>query len=136
MTDTTTPPGLSDTGFLTIRIVLTVILGIGLLYGFLILKTFRRYGVVMDKAWQKRIDEWVQGKAREQPPGTPFIYPPVDNQYPPMDYGHPLNSSYSDNRTLRSYASGLTPPIKRGISKHIQSSLSCSVDNSHNFRSR
>ena len=72
------PPGLSDTGLLAIRIVLTVVLRISLLYGFLILRTFHRYGVVMDKAWQKRIDEWVQGKATE-PAESPFIPPAVGN---------------------------------------------------------
>ena len=38
VTDTTALPRLSYTGLLAIRIVLTVVLGIGLLYGFLILR--------------------------------------------------------------------------------------------------
>jgi hypothetical protein len=59
----TTPPGLSDTGLLVIRIVMTVVLGIGVLYGFLIMTTFQRYGVVMDKAWKQRIDKWIEEKA-------------------------------------------------------------------------
>ena len=58
----TTPPGLSDTGLLVIRIFMTVVLGIGVLYGFLIMTTFKRYGLVMDKAWKQRIDEWIEEK--------------------------------------------------------------------------
>jgi hypothetical protein len=59
----TTPPGLSDTGLLVIRIVMTVVLGIGVLYGILIMTTFQRYGMVMDKAWKHRIDDWIDEKA-------------------------------------------------------------------------
>ena len=97
----TTPSDISDTGLLAIRIVLTVVLGIGLLYGFLILRTFRRYGEVMDKAWQKRIGEWVQGKETLE---SSFIQPlaAVDNrrqshQHPSKHYasGHPPVPTYS-----------------------------------------
>ena len=98
----TTPSDISDTGLLAIRIALTVVLGIGLLYGFLILRTFRRYGVVMDKAWQKRIDEWipVQGRFFRETPESTFIQPAVDNppqshQNPSMHSGHPPVPSYS-----------------------------------------
>ncbi|KAF8806788.1 hypothetical protein BYT27DRAFT_7101124, partial [Phlegmacium glaucopus] len=56
----TTSPGISDTGLLTIRIVITVVLAIGVLFGFLIMTTFRRYGEVMDKAWKQRIDRWIE----------------------------------------------------------------------------
>ena len=97
VTDSTTPPGLSDTGSLAIRIVLTVVLGIGLLYGFLIPRTFRRYGVVVDKVWRKRIDERVQGKATELPE-SPFIPPAVGNpqsrRCPSMYYVHSSRDTY------------------------------------------
>ena len=136
MTDTTTPPGLSDTGLLAIRIILTVVLGIGLLYGFLILRTFRRYGVVMDRAWQKRIDEWVQGKATE-PPESPFIPPvegdPQSRRYPSMYYGHPsLPTSSQDTYSPRSDASDTydpthqTPSIKTRTSSTALSQSSTS----------
>lgn len=42
---------------------MTVVLGIGVLYGILIMTTFQRYGTVMDKAWKHRIDEWIEEKA-------------------------------------------------------------------------
>ena len=58
-----TPHGLSNKGLLVIRIVMTVVLGLGVLYGVLIMTTFQRYGRVMDKAWKQRIDEWIAEKA-------------------------------------------------------------------------
>ena len=61
--DTTPPPGLSDTGVLIIRVVMSAVLGIGLLYGVLIMTTFQRYGTVMDKAWKQRIDDWIKEKS-------------------------------------------------------------------------
>jgi hypothetical protein len=70
----TTPPGLSNTGLLVIRIVMTVVLGIGVLYGLLIMTTFQRYGMVMDKAWKQRIDEWIAEKA-----GDPYAYSDLDD---------------------------------------------------------
>jgi hypothetical protein len=42
---------------------MTVVLGIGVLYGILIITTFQRYGTVMDKAWKQRIDKWIEEKA-------------------------------------------------------------------------
>ncbi|KAF9564916.1 hypothetical protein CPC08DRAFT_630547, partial [Agrocybe pediades] len=43
---------LSSTILLIIRTVISSILGIGFIYGVLILRTFRRYGQVMDRAWK------------------------------------------------------------------------------------
>jgi len=88
------PPGdLSKGALLTVRIVITVILGLGMLYGWLILNTFSKYGVAMDKTWKERIDGWLEEKARKQfipqpiPPYTPYVYPssqtrPQFSQYP------------------------------------------------------
>ncbi|KAF8806754.1 hypothetical protein BYT27DRAFT_7101379 [Phlegmacium glaucopus] len=59
----TTSPGISDTGLLVIRVVITVVLTIGVVFGFLIMATFRRYGEVMDKAWKQRIDRWIEEKS-------------------------------------------------------------------------
>ena len=101
MTDTA-PSDISDTGLLPIRIVLTVVLGVGLLYGFLILRTFRRYGVVMDKAWQKRIDEWVQAKNKETPESS-FIRRAVDS----LSSMHPPAPTYSSGAT---YSRATNPP--------------------------
>ena len=75
----TTPPGLSNTGLLVIRIVMSVVLGIGVLYGLLIMNTFQRYGKVMDEEWKRRIDEWIKEEATRN-----VYHPYLDNgQYPP-----------------------------------------------------
>ena len=99
----TTPPGLSNTGLLTIRIVMTVVLGIGVVYGFLIMTTFQRYGAVMDKAWKQRIDDWIAEKAtgnRESfPQRTPddLPYIPPQRFYPDRSYNRPLHQpSFGD----------------------------------------
>ena len=48
----TNPPGnLSKGGLLTVRIVITFVLGLGMVYGWLILSTFNQYGEAMDKTW-------------------------------------------------------------------------------------
>ena len=62
----TTPPGLSDTGLLVIRIVMTVVPGIGfMLYGSLILATFKQYGRVMDEKWMLRVDGWFEDERKK-----------------------------------------------------------------------
>ena len=76
------PPRLSDTGLLVIRIVMTVVLGIGVLYGLLIMNTFQRYGTVMDKAWKQRIDEWIAEKAAGNIDS--YAYRPGPNQLAPQ----------------------------------------------------
>ncbi|KAF8882521.1 hypothetical protein CPB84DRAFT_1686669, partial [Gymnopilus junonius] len=50
---------LSPMELLITRALLSSLLGIGIVYGLLILDTFSRYGVAMDRTWQRRIDEWV-----------------------------------------------------------------------------
>jgi len=96
----TTAPGISDTGLLVIRIVITVILGIGTLYGFLIITTFRRYGVAIDKAWKQRIDRWI-----EEAPGNrgSFAQPALDNpQYPSITYASEDGSTMYGQPTYKS----------------------------------
>ena len=68
---------------------MTVVLGIGLLYGVLIMTTFQRYGTVMDKKWKERIDDWIAGKAIVNKdslaqPGPDDLppYPPPPQWYP------------------------------------------------------
>ena len=58
----TTPPEISNTELLAIRIIITAVLGTGVIYGCLIANTFHQYGVVMDKAWRKRISKWIEEK--------------------------------------------------------------------------
>jgi len=100
VTSTAAPPGISNAGLLVIRIAITVVLVIGLLYGFLIMTTFRRYGVVMDKAWKQRIDRWIE----EKNPGNKGLFgqPLFDNpQYPSMPYTYPNGSTMYQQPTYK-----------------------------------
>lgn len=81
------PPALSDTGLLIIRVIISSVLGLGLLYGTLVLRTFSRYGTTMDRAWKRRINGWMQEKMLLR---SPFSYhaqlyephPVSSGQYP------------------------------------------------------
>jgi len=86
------PPGdLSKGALLAVRIVITVVLGVGVLYGWLIISTFSRYGEAMDKAWKQRIDGWLDEKAVTQQylpqstaPYTPYPYFDPSSPRPPF----------------------------------------------------
>ena len=142
----TTPPGLSDTGLLAIRIVMTVVLGIGVLYGLLIMTTFQRYGRVMDKAWKQRIDEWIEEKANgssygldDQPypqyyPGRSarhrrrthsplrYYYGDVNGRYPRNTYAPGYYPSSSRSSTPpKSYGYPAYPPIIIPLSRSTSS---------------
>ena len=96
----TTPPGLSNTGLLVIRIVMSVVLGIGVLYGILIMTTFQRYGQVMDKEWKRRIDEWIETEATRN---LNIDHSYLDNgQYPPP-HRHPDRSARYQQPTPSRY---------------------------------
>ncbi|TFK34905.1 hypothetical protein BDQ12DRAFT_656329 [Crucibulum laeve] len=56
------PEALSAEAAIVVRIVITVVLCLGTLYGILIVTTFRRYGDAMDRAWKNRIDGWLMEK--------------------------------------------------------------------------
>ncbi|KAF4610747.1 hypothetical protein D9613_006571 [Agrocybe pediades] len=68
----TTPQGdvpaiaLSPTAIFAVRVCITGVLGLGVLYGALILDTFSRYGDVMDRTWKERIEGWVAEKMEKQ----------------------------------------------------------------------
>ena len=101
----TNPPGdLSKGGLLVVRIVITVVLGLGMLYGWLILNTFSRYGEAMDKAWKKRIDGWLDEKASTQfiPQSITSYIPCID----PSSQTQPQSSQYPGySETVRDYQS-------------------------------
>ena len=61
--DATPPNPLPPMGLLVIRMIITSVLGLGIIYGCLVVLTFRRYGEVMDRAWKQRIDSWLEEKA-------------------------------------------------------------------------
>ncbi|PPR01360.1 hypothetical protein CVT24_006314 [Panaeolus cyanescens] len=53
-------PALSSTAIFAFKIFISSTLGLGMLYGILIIHTFRRYGQSMDRRWKRRIDEWIR----------------------------------------------------------------------------
>ena len=44
------------------RIIITVVFSLGIIYFFLIVRTLRRYGQAMDRAWRSRIMTWIEEK--------------------------------------------------------------------------
>ena len=85
----TTPLEMSNTELLAIRIIITAVLGTGVIYGFLIAITFHRYGVVMDRAWRERIGKWI--KEKDTVSQASFARPASDNPY--ITYGPFANDS-------------------------------------------
>ena len=71
---------------------MTAVLGIGGLYGILIMTTFQRYGTVMDKAWKQRIDNWIDEKATGKIDS--YAQLPLDDQ----PYYHPRSARYPRSR--------------------------------------
>src|SRR6266446_5006279 len=69
---TNPPPDLSKGSLLAIRLIITIILGLSVLYCGLILSTFSQYGECMDRAWKERIDSWLEEKA-----GTQYLSQPM-----------------------------------------------------------
>lgn len=58
------------------RIAITVVFSLGLIYFLLIVSTFRRYGDMMDRAWQQRVLGWAQEKLG-------YVYAPPPRPYRP-----------------------------------------------------
>ncbi|KAF9525924.1 hypothetical protein CPB83DRAFT_507209 [Crepidotus variabilis] len=89
--DSAPPQPLSPGGLLAVRIVLTVVLGLGVVYSVLIILTFRRYGEAMDRQWKERIDGWLEEKSLHIPifqsaggyNGVPEPQPVNSNSPPP-----------------------------------------------------
>ena len=122
--DSSRPPSLSKRATLGIRITITIVVGIGAIYGFLILNTFKRYGARMDKAWKERIDGWLEEKALQQQDGqgpnpysgvptSPVMYPPPDRQATyNSDYQTPYDppQSYSYGSSYPDYVDPRAPP--------------------------
>ncbi|KAF7309426.1 hypothetical protein MIND_00313400 [Mycena indigotica] len=62
---------LSVRAALGLRIALSVVFGLGLLYFALIVKEFHRYGDPLDAAWQRAVQEWA--REYEYPTRPPFV---------------------------------------------------------------
>jgi hypothetical protein len=97
----TTPPGISDTNLLAIRVVFTVVLGIGVLNVFLTVNTFRQSSQ-RDTKWKQRIDGWIDEQARASQ-GS-FTQPALgdDWQNPLMPYASLDNLTMHQPFTYRS----------------------------------
>ncbi|KAJ7605310.1 hypothetical protein FB45DRAFT_849141 [Roridomyces roridus] len=64
---------------LGIRIALTVVFSLGLIYFMLIVRTFHRYGDLLDREWMRRVNEWskeVWSAPQARPVPTPYPLPP------------------------------------------------------------
>ncbi|KAF8969627.1 hypothetical protein BDZ97DRAFT_1915174 [Flammula alnicola] len=92
-----TPTNLSDGALLAIRIVMSAVLGLGVLNGGLITGTFRDYGEALDKDWRTWIDDWQKLKAVEaRSTNHPYALP-LGGQVPYLPYGF---SPYLDPATM------------------------------------
>ena len=104
---------LSHLGLLLIRILISSVLALGLLYMALVLKTFRHYGEPMDRAWKRRIDDWMQEREKQSASfSLPYgIVDPVVHvhepratprrsmsygAYPPVSYTSHVSMSHRD----------------------------------------
>ncbi|KIM38312.1 hypothetical protein M413DRAFT_30162 [Hebeloma cylindrosporum] len=108
------PTALSGGSLLAVRIVITFVLGLGMVYAWLILSTFSRYGTAMDEAWKSRINGWLDEKAVTQQsllpqptaPYTPYPFPE------PTHYVHPETvSDYRSGTPAYTQPYGPFPPL-------------------------
>jgi len=58
-TDDTTTPSVSISQILAAKTIISCVLALGIIYLGLITTTLRRYGTMMDRAWQRRIWKWM-----------------------------------------------------------------------------
>ncbi|KAH6916462.1 hypothetical protein BKA70DRAFT_487152 [Coprinopsis sp. MPI-PUGE-AT-0042] len=76
------PYPFSTSQVLAIRILVTTLLLLGIVYGSLIIATFARYGDAMDQAWKKRINGWIEAQFTETFVDEPEpLYEPLKSTY-------------------------------------------------------
>lgn len=82
------------------RILISAVLGLGLLYFTLIITTFWRYGNVLDEAWKGRVAGWAQESEMPPLPQEPNLPPsprrsrrPRRRRSPEVRHGHNINES-------------------------------------------
>lgn len=108
---TQAPPDLSNNGLLIVRISISSVLGLGLSYGVLVLTTFSRYGETMERAWKRKINEWVQEKILLHGHASYGAQSYEPHPAPSGQYPH-LPELYSQSLPHRaSNASGIVPPF-------------------------
>ncbi|KIK00476.1 hypothetical protein K443DRAFT_610856 [Laccaria amethystina LaAM-08-1] len=87
------------------RIAITVVFSLGLIYFLLIVSTFRRYGDMMDRAWQQRVWGWAQEKL-----GYQFV--PQPRPYPSPVYSSYAERPQPDEPTTQSTAPFAQHPVQ------------------------
>lgn len=93
---------LSPGAELGIRIAISAILALGVIYFTLILNTLRRYGDAMDKSFKARVDAWAKERYQDYQSRPHHVWPPAEN-YPPSfignSYGNPGHYPHSVSRS-------------------------------------
>jgi hypothetical protein len=83
------------------RIFICVVLGIGVVYGALIINTFRRYGTQMDEAWQRRVQDFIDSSGSQTMPPPPSHHFPYSTAPVPIVVPKsPSRSSESDSSQI------------------------------------
>ncbi|KAJ3564440.1 hypothetical protein NP233_g8292 [Leucocoprinus birnbaumii] len=96
------------------RVFICGVLGIGVVYGALIMNTFRRYGAQMDEAWQRRVESYL---------GHIYNIPQLSDPLPPPRYPHTSRSAAYQGSSRAQYRSssesdsdsGHTPELTAAI---------------------
>ena len=98
---------------LALRIIVTAVLSLGLIYLALTASTLRRYGTPLDRAWHRRIDGWMNERAAlseyisttplplvDPPPSVTKHQPPTEPTINTTDrpYSEPKSLSSSHGR--------------------------------------
>ncbi len=103
---------------LSFRIFICIVLGVGVIYGALIINTFRRYGGKMDEAWKRRVESYLansdSGITDPTPPPQhiPIIPPP---QHTPIISPPKLESTRSSESDATPYIGAILPKSISGL---------------------
>ncbi|KAJ7609062.1 hypothetical protein FB45DRAFT_945265 [Roridomyces roridus] len=92
-TNSPTDVVLSPRAALGVRIALTAVFSLGLIYFVLIVQTFHRYGDPLDREWMRRVNEW----SREVW-ATPYVY---GQTAPPPPPPPPMQPVYVQSQVVR-----------------------------------
>ena len=110
---------------LALRIIVTAVLSLGLIYFTLIASTLRRYGEMMDRAWQRRIVGWINDTVTPAPyryvstTPVPIVDPPSVTKYQ-----RPVEPTFNLYSTDRPYPESKSPTVPSVSRSHIPHSSS------------
>ena len=109
-----------------LRIIVTAVLSLGLIYLALIASTLRRYGTPMDQAWHRRIEGWINERAAGSgdilTTPVPLVDPPtpVTKRQPPAEpIFNSTDGPYPESKspTIRSKSSSARSHVPHSSSK-------------------